>query len=40
MYIANICFPAADVISFEINLSFLIKPFSYTAKKFEKSFEG
>ena len=27
------CFPVDDVIDFEINLSFLIKPFSYWSKK-------
>ena len=33
MCIAIICFPGCDVINFEINLSFLIKTFSYMTKK-------
>ena len=32
MFIAVICFPVCDVIKFEINLSFFIKPFSYMTK--------
>ena len=31
--IVIICFPVYDAIDFEINLSFLIKPFSYFTKK-------
>ena len=33
MYIVIICFLVCDIISFEIKLSFLIKPFSYMTKK-------
>ena len=33
MCIAIVCYPACDVIKIEINLIFLIKPFSYMAKK-------
>ena len=49
MFIAIVCFPGCDVINFEINLIFLIKPFFYMNKnsrqKFkyiesEKSFQG
>ena len=31
--IAIICYAACDVIKLEINLSFLIRPFSYMTKK-------
>ena len=31
-----ICYPDFDVINFEINLSFVIKPFSYMTKKVRK----
>ena len=49
MCIAIVCWLAGDVIDFEINLIFLIRPFSYTTKKSrrklkylenEKSFYG
>ena len=33
MYIAIVCTPGCDVINFEINLIFLIKPFFYMTKK-------
>ena len=33
MYIIVICFPVHDVITFESNLNFLIKPFSYMTEK-------
>ena len=33
MCIVIICCPVCDVINFEINHGFLIKPFFYTAKK-------
>ena len=33
MHIVIICYPVCDVMNFEINLSFLIKPFSYMTKK-------
>ena len=33
MCIVIICFSACDVINFEINLSFLIQPFSYMKKQ-------
>ena len=36
--IVIICFPVYDVISFEINFVFLIKPFFYIAKKSEQKF--
>ena len=32
-YIATICCPVCDVINFEINLGFFIKPFFYKTKK-------
>ena len=32
MYIANICYPVCDVMNFEINHSFLIKPFFQITK--------
>ena len=34
-----ICCPVCDVINFEINQSFLIEPFFYTAKKSEKEYK-
>ena len=37
MCLVIICYPACEVINFEIKLSFLIKLFSYTAKKQDKS---
>ena len=49
MCISIVCFPCCDVVSFEINFIFLIKPFSYMTKKSrqkfkylenEKSFQG
>ena len=49
MCIAIVCFPGCDVITFEINLIVLIKPFYYMTKKSrqkfkylenEKSFQG
>ena len=33
VFIKITCFPVCDVLNFEINLIFLIKQFSYTAKK-------
>ena len=33
MCIMIVCFPDCDVINFENNLSFLIKPFFYITKK-------
>ena len=33
MFIVIISFPDCDIINFEINLIFLIKPFSYMTKK-------
>ena len=33
------CFPACDVISFEIKFSFLIKPFFYITKKSEQKYK-
>ena len=33
MCITIVCLPGCDVIKFEINLIFLIKPFSYIIKK-------
>ena len=33
IYFVIICFPVCNVINFEINLSFLIKLFSYVTKK-------
>ena len=35
--IAIVCLPGCDVIDFETNLVFLIKPFSYTTKKKDKN---
>ena len=36
MYIVIICFSVCNIINFEINLSFLIKSFSYKTKKSEQ----
>ena len=33
MCIVLVCFPGCDIINFEINLGFLIKPFSYMTKE-------
>ena len=33
MYIVIICVQVSDVVNFEINVSFLIKSFSYMTKK-------
>ena len=33
MIIRIIYFPVHDIINFEVNLSYFIKPFSYTIKK-------
>ena len=46
--IAIVCFPGCDIISFEVNLLFRIKPFFYMTKKLrpnrnlenEKSIQG
>ena len=38
MCIANLCQPGCDVTEFEINLIFLIKPFSYMTKKLRQKF--
>ena len=37
--VTNVCFPGCDVINFEINLTFLIKPFLYTTKKSGQKFK-
>ena len=37
MCIAIVCFPGCDVVNFEINLIFLIKPFFYMAKIEDKN---
>ena len=37
--IATVCFPGCDVINFENNLIFLIKPFSYITKKSIQKFK-
>ena len=39
MCIVIICFLVSDVINFEINLSFLIKPFFYMTKKVKTKIE-
>ena len=39
MGIVIVCFPGWDVIKFEINLSFLIKPFSHMTKKVRTKFK-
>ena len=35
----NVCQPGCDVIGFEINLIFLIKPFSYMTKELRQKFK-
>ena len=37
MCIAIVCFPGCDVMNFEINLIFLIKPFSALPKSQDKN---
>ena len=37
--IAAVCEPGQDVINFEINLTFLIKPFFYMTKKSKQIFK-
>ena len=39
MFIAIVCFPGCDVIKFEINQIFLIRPCFYTIKKSRKEFK-
>ena len=39
IFIVVICFPVYDVVNFEINLSFLIKPIFYMAKKSGQKFK-
>ena len=39
MYIVIVCFPVWDVINFEINLAFPVKPFSCMTKKVETTWE-
>ena len=39
MCIGIACFPGCDVINFEINLIFLIKPFFYISKKLRQKFK-
>ena len=39
MSIAIICFPGCDVINFEINIIFLIKPVFYLARKSRQKFK-
>ena len=39
MCIAIVCFSGCDVINFEINLIFLIKPFFYMTKKSRQTFK-
>ena len=39
MCIVTICYPACDVISFKIKLSFLIKLFSYMVKNSGQKFK-
>ena len=39
MRIAIVCIPGCDVINFEINLVFLIKPFFYMTKKLKQKFK-
>ena len=39
MYIAIACYPGCDVIKFEINPVFLIKPFFYMTKKSKQTFK-
>ena len=37
--IAIVCFPGCDVINFEMNLIFLIKPFFYMTEKSRQKFK-
>ena len=39
MYIVIVCLPGCDVIKFQINLTFLIKPFFYMTKRPRKKFK-
>ena len=39
MCISFVCLPGCNVIHFEINLSFLIKPFSYMTRKSRQKFK-
>ena len=39
MCIPIVCFPGCDVINFEINLMFLIKPFFYLTKTSRQKFK-
>ena len=39
MFIVIVCFPACDVINFEITLILLIKPFFYMTKKSRQKFK-
>ena len=39
VFIVIICLPVCDVIDFQFNLSFLIKPFSHMIKKPGQKFE-
>ena len=39
MYIAIVCYPGCDVIKFEINPVFLIKPFFYMTEKSKQTFK-
>ena len=39
MCIAIVCFPGCDVINFEVNLIFLIKPFFYMTKMSKQKFK-
>ena len=36
MFVTIICFPGCDIINFEINLVFLIKPFFYMTENSRK----
>ena len=39
MCIATVCFPGFNAINFEIELTFLIKPFFYMTKKSRQKFK-
>ena len=39
MCIVIACFPGRDVMNFEINLNFLIKPFFYIIKKWRQKYK-
>ena len=39
MYITIVCFPSCNVMNFEINLIFQIKPFLYMSKKSRQKFK-